>query len=147
MSRYWPLKEKRQRAHKYASETQERQSAASRSRAAASLLSTGKRFQISGNEESAHKWFRKVVYEYPESEAATEAKTLLGEDGTIPSPSARRTWTDKSGQFRIEAEYIDFNGTQVTLKKSDGSTITVPLDRLSEADQKIVQTISQTIEK
>ncbi len=46
-----------------------------------------------------------------------------------------RTWTDSSGQFKIEAEFESYAEGSVTLKKQDGETITVPMTKLSRADQ------------
>lgn len=46
-----------------------------------------------------------------------------------------RTWTDKSGEFKIRAR---LTGIKVVLEKSDGKTIEVPFDQLSRLDQGIV---------
>ncbi|MBL9114236.1 MAG: PQQ-binding-like beta-propeller repeat protein [Verrucomicrobiaceae bacterium] len=46
-----------------------------------------------------------------------------------------RTWTDSTGQFKIEAELVGIQGGQVTLKRPDGSIAKLPLARLSKADQ------------
>lgn len=54
-----------------------------------------------------------------------------------PAAIARpRTWSDASGSFRVVATLVERTGTDVRLKKSDGTEITVPLAKLSEADQK-----------
>jgi len=55
----------------------------------------------------------------------------------VEAPSAPdfRTWTDTTGGFRVEAQLVDHDDGQVTLKKRDGQTIIVPLERLSEADR------------
>ena len=45
------------------------------------------------------------------------------------------TWTDKSGQYKVEAEYVGVEGASVVLRKSDGSTIKVPINRLSDASR------------
>jgi outer membrane protein assembly factor BamB len=50
-----------------------------------------------------------------------------------------RTWKDISGQFQIEAEYVDYAEGQVELKKTDGTVIKVPVSKLSSADQAIVR--------
>src|SRR6056297_3500703 len=42
------------------------------------------------------------------------------------------TWTDKSGTFSVEAEYVGVSGSNVLLKKSDGTTISVPIAKLSD---------------
>jgi hypothetical protein len=49
-----------------------------------------------------------------------------------------RTWTDNTGQHRIEAAYVfEADGT-VTLDRADGRQVAIPLERLSEADRKCV---------
>ncbi len=50
-----------------------------------------------------------------------------------------RTWTDSTGDYRVEAEFVSFKDGTVWLKKSDGEVITVPLDALSQTDQDYVK--------
>jgi len=50
-----------------------------------------------------------------------------------------RKWTARAGNFSTEAELVDVSGGNVVLKKRDGNTITVPLDRLSLADVRYVE--------
>ena len=50
-----------------------------------------------------------------------------------------RAWTDRSGEHQTEASLVDSQDGKVTLKKKDGTTITVPLDSLSDADQEYVK--------
>ncbi len=68
------------------------------------------------------------------------------ENGSVPSlpePNAdsyeMRTWLDASGQHRTEARFVDLQDGQVTLTKSDGKTITLPLTGLSAVDQAYVR--------
>ena len=56
------------------------------------------------------------------------------------SASEPRTWNDKSGKFSITATFQSFEGGQVKLKKEDGTVVTVPLEKLSEADAEYVRT-------
>ncbi len=46
---------------------------------------------------------------------------------TQESATEFRTWSDKSGKFRIEAQLESFDGKQVKLKRRDGSVATVPV--------------------
>jgi hypothetical protein len=46
-----------------------------------------------------------------------------------------RTWTDSSGVYKIEARFVAIKDGKVTLEKEDGSTKSLPLDKLSEEDQ------------
>jgi hypothetical protein len=50
-----------------------------------------------------------------------------------------RTWADKSGAHTIEAELIEVKQGVVRLKKSDGKIVALPLEKLSDADQKYVK--------
>ncbi len=53
-----------------------------------------------------------------------------------PGEHELRTWTDRSGTFRTDAGLID---VRVTMKRSDGTVITVPLETLSDADRDYVR--------
>ena len=57
-----------------------------------------------------------------------------------PEQTDFRTWTDVSGKHRTEAAFIGFENGQVRLEKRDGARITIPIDRLAEADQEFVKT-------
>jgi hypothetical protein len=46
-----------------------------------------------------------------------------------------REWVDVSGKYRVEAEFVKADKEQVTLKRRDGSTVQVPLARLSRPDR------------
>ena len=50
-----------------------------------------------------------------------------------------RTWTDSTGQRKIEAEFIEFKNGNVTLKNTQGRTITLPLEKFSKDDQKLIR--------
>jgi len=52
---------------------------------------------------------------------------------TLPVPASAETWTDNTGKFQIEADFSGVNGKNVVLKKADGSTLEVPINRLSAA--------------
>ena len=51
----------------------------------------------------------------------------------LPNSASAETWTDNSGAHQIEAEFAGVNGKNIVLKKPDGSTIEVPINRLSAA--------------
>lgn len=46
-----------------------------------------------------------------------------------------RTWKDVSGEYSTVAEFVSLKDGKVQLKKQNGSVISVPLERLSEADR------------
>ena len=58
----------------------------------------------------------------------------------VPAPATRlRQWTSVDAKFRVEAEFVKEAGGVVHLRKSDGSEIEVPLDKLSPADREFVR--------
>lgn len=57
-----------------------------------------------------------------------------------------RTWTDKTGRFKIEAEFVEAQGETVFLERKDGGRIEVPLSRLSDADQQAVKALMSASE-
>lgn len=54
-----------------------------------------------------------------------------------------RTWTDSTGQYKTEAEFVDFKDGRIHLKKADGTVVAIPLDRLSPADQQLVRSAAR----
>ncbi len=55
-----------------------------------------------------------------------------------------RSWTDKTGRFKIEAAFVGLENGSVELRRKDGRTVKVPLAKLSQADQDFVK---QTLEE
>jgi hypothetical protein len=53
--------------------------------------------------------------------------------------SAYRIWNDSTGQHQTEGKLLDFEDGKVVLKKKDGTTVTVPLERLSDPDRDYVR--------
>jgi hypothetical protein len=53
-----------------------------------------------------------------------------------------RTWSDATGRFKLEAEFVNVSDGKVNLRrKSDNRLIAVPIDKLSAADQAYLQKI------
>ena len=50
-----------------------------------------------------------------------------------------RTWTDSTGKYTVEAEFVDFQDGKVRLRKGNGSIVALPIERLSAADQQFVK--------
>ena len=46
-----------------------------------------------------------------------------------------RTWSDRSGLHRREAAFVEFKADAARLRNPDGRFVSVPIDRLSEADR------------
>jgi len=55
--------------------------------------------------------------------------------------AAPRTWSDPSGKFKIEARLLRVEDGKVVLRRTDDKEVTVPLDKLCEADQKYVASV------
>lgn len=52
-----------------------------------------------------------------------------------PDAVQAETWTDNTGQFKIEAEFVGVEGRSIVLRLADGSTKNVPIERLSDASR------------
>jgi len=50
-----------------------------------------------------------------------------------------RTWTDKTGKFKVAGELVKVEDGNAFLRRADGKEIKVPLDRLSDADREFVK--------
>ncbi len=59
-----------------------------------------------------------------------------------PAVATMRTWTDSTGKHQREAIFERVQGQQVQLKTSEGQSIFIPFDRLSQEDQKYVRQLS-----
>lgn len=61
-----------------------------------------------------------------------------------PAANAKpRTWTDKTGKFKIEAKFVELKDDQVTLERADGRTVSMALDKLSDEDQKAAKELAK----
>lgn len=55
-----------------------------------------------------------------------------------------REWVDKTGKFKIKAEFKGVEGNKVVLQRiPSGKRVTIPLDKLSDADQAFVTTLTK----
>lgn len=50
-----------------------------------------------------------------------------------------RKWTDATGKHTVEAEFVESRDGAVRLKKGNGQIISLPLEKLSDADQEYVR--------
>ncbi len=72
------------------------------------------------------------------------------EGAEAPAKSAAatlRTWRAAAGPFTVQAAFVELKSGKVTLKKADGSTIKVSLEKLSAADQEYAKQQAETLEK
>ncbi|MCA9215541.1 MAG: DUF1559 domain-containing protein [Planctomycetales bacterium] len=54
-----------------------------------------------------------------------------------------RTWTDNTGKYKTQAEFVSLKNGKVTLKREDGAERVLPLSRLSEVDQGIAKELAE----
>ena len=79
------------------------------------------------------------VTTYPDEKAAdTESTEAQPEEGGKTQAEGMRTWNDATGAFSLEAKFVGVKDGKVMLKKANGKTVAVPLDRLSKEDQVFV---------
>ncbi|GAM84176.1 hypothetical protein ANO11243_021690 [Dothideomycetidae sp. 11243] len=61
---------------------------------------------------------------------------------TKPNPSRMRTWTDRSGTFRVDAEFLGLRENKIHLHKSNGVKIAVPVANMAVEDLEYVEKIT-----
>ena len=66
---------------------------------------------------------------------ATIGGSLLWAGADAPA----REWSDASGKFHTEADFVATRKGRVILEKTDGSIITIQLEKLSKEDQEYVR--------
>ena len=64
-------------------------------------------------------------------------------EGVLSVTDLKRTWSDSSGTFTVEAEFLGLEKDTVRLRRADGKELEVPLDQLSEADQKAARKLAE----
>ena len=69
---------------------------------------------------------------------ALSVSTIHAQNSENSDDEAARTWSDKTGKFKVKAKLLSNAEGKIKLLKEDGLVITVPIDRLSEADQKFL---------
>ena len=69
----------------------------------------------------------------PEHEPEPETKPL------VQPQTVYRQWTDKTGEFLVEAEFVSMAMGKVKLRKADGEEVTLPLEQLSATDQQWIE--------
>lgn len=57
----------------------------------------------------------------------------------VPDSSRVRTWTDRSGTFKVEAEFIGLRDGKIHLHKVNGVKIAVPVTKMSQRDLDYVE--------
>jgi hypothetical protein len=76
----------------------------------------------------------------PEPAKKKSAKGNLAKKKGSPLLRVRfRTWTDATGEFKVEAVLVKVDEDSVTLRRKDGKVITIPVSRLSKDDQQLLE--------
>jgi hypothetical protein len=57
--------------------------------------------------------------------------------GSAPQ-KIKQVWVDATGNFRVEATLVSFDGEKVSLERTDGKVIELPMEKLSAEDQRLV---------
>ncbi len=57
----------------------------------------------------------------------------------VPDSSRVRTWTDRSGTFKVDAEFIGLRDGKIQLHKVNGVKIAVPVTKMSPRDLEYVE--------
>lgn len=98
-----------------------------------------------GGKAKAVKTLERLASRNPGSPAAKAAAVKLAEitgkpvsEVTLEATAAKesvRTWSDSTGKFKLQATLISNTAGTVRLKKADGKVISLPVAKLSKADQ------------
>ena len=62
--------------------------------------------------------------------------------GSEPDPNETRTWTDRSGSFKVEAQFIGLREGKIHLHKWNGVKIAVPVQKMSIEDLEYVEVVT-----
>ncbi len=68
----------------------------------------------------------------------------------LASPSGSpfsRTWSDATGRFKVEAEFLSSANGKVLLRRSDGREVELPIEKLSGKDQEAIIKLNEEILK
>ncbi len=77
----------------------------------------------------------------PNKPASTAARSATMAGNTAGGKT--RTWTDATGQFKVDAEFVSIADGTVNLRRQDGRTMSIPLEKLSEADRAHVKVLQE----
>lgn len=59
-----------------------------------------------------------------------------------PDPAKVRTWTDHSGTFKVEAQFLGVSGGKIHLHKVNGVKIAVPVTKMSPEDLEYIEKVT-----
>jgi hypothetical protein len=102
------------------------------------------KFKIDGIEASQH-----FPFELIKPLAADETKTGTGKSqpratgGKGPAGPELRTWSDKSGKFKLTAKFLELKDGKVRLEQENGKTVGIPIEKLADADRKLAEELAE----
>ena len=68
-----------------------------------------------------------------------EKRSSRSEGKPKPDPNKTRTWTDRSGSFKVEAQFIGLSDGKIHLHKANGVKIAVPITKMAPEDLAYVE--------
>ncbi|KAF9360983.1 cytoskeletal protein binding protein [Mortierella sp. AD094] len=77
--------------------------------------------------------------EQAKREVATTAAATPTAEPASNKPKNTRMWTDRSGKYKVEAEYLGFHDGKISLHKLNGVKIAVPVREMSQEDINFVE--------
>jgi hypothetical protein len=91
-------------------------------------------------EKPAPKAADKPAEKPAEKPAGKPEKKKADEDNPFgqTNPRGLRLWTDASGKYQVEARFVGVVGDTIRLQKADGRYVRILLDKLCDADQRLV---------
>ncbi|KAH8105008.1 hypothetical protein DFH11DRAFT_1883080 [Phellopilus nigrolimitatus] len=83
------------------------------------------------------------------SSPSRESKTRTSTDKArgAPAPQRTRTWHDRTGQFKVDAEFLGFSNGKLRLHKTNGVVIEVPAEKMSPEDMRFIDRLKAGKEK
>lgn len=79
------------------------------------------------------------------SKSSSSSASNRHQDLPKPDISKIRTWTDRSGTFKVEAQFVDFHNGKLRLHKLNGVKIDVPVEKMCAEDVRWVDNHTKNI--
>ncbi|KAH7320400.1 kinase-like domain-containing protein [Rhizoctonia solani] len=79
-----------------------------------------------------------------EGPSYTQSSVTTKTERSFPNRDKLRIWHDRTGQFKVEAEFLGVRGGKVKLHKANGIIIDVPLEKMSFEDRTLIDRLSST---
>lgn len=83
-----------------------------------------------------------------------KVKVIPKKDKEVKSGGAKksagdkmRTWSDKSGKFKVTAKFVELKDGKVTLETDAGKNVELALEKLSDNDQKVAKDLAKEAEE